>query len=76
MQVFEEMVDEKMLNFAKKEGRKFPYETNSLTWTGENQLLTTTLIQFYSEIGMRVTKIHFAVKYHRDKPFKGKVFIS
>ena len=59
-----------MLAHAKKEGREFPYETNTLTWHGDGQLLTTTLIQFYCELGMKIRKLHWAVKYHRDQPFK------
>ena len=72
-QIHEDMLDEKMLKYAKERGRKFPYETNTLTWSGDDQLLTTTLIQFYHELGMQIRKIHWAIKYHRDQPFKGFV---
>ena len=70
VEVKESMVCEKMLEMAKSEGRKFPYETNSLTWSGQGLILATTLIQFYISIGMEIKRIHFAVKYQPGKPFK------
>ena len=70
VQVEEEMVAPRMRQMALEAGRSFPYETNTLTWSGDDLLLITPLIQFYITLGMKIKNIHWCVKYHKDQPFE------
>ena len=59
-----------MRQFAKEGNRKFPVEALCLTWNAENFLGVTPLLKFYLNIGIKITKIHYAVNYTRGRPFK------
>ena len=73
VKVEEEMLAPKMKQMALEGGRSFPYETNTLTWSGEDLLLITPLIQFYISLGMKIRNIRWCVKYHKDQPFENFV---
>ena len=64
-----EMLSEKMLSLATEQRRKFPCQALCLTWNAENFLGITPLLKFYLEIGITISKIHYAVNYTRGRPF-------
>ena len=68
--VDEDMLSDKMKAIAKKCGRQFPHETMTLTWNGDNLILTSDMAKFYLSIGMRITVVHYAVQYVKGRPFK------
>lgn len=67
--VTEDMLSKTMLSLAKENGKKFPSETRTLTWNATDIILTTTMVQFYNQIGMKVSNIRWAVQYVPSKPF-------
>ena len=67
--VTEEMLSESMRRLARENGKKFPMVTRTLTWNAENVILTTPLVNFYTEIGMKITNIRWAIQYVPSKPF-------
>ena len=68
--VTEDMMQEHMRKLAENGNRTFPKEALCLTWNAENFLGVTPLLRFYLNIGMKITKIHYAVNYTRNRPFK------
>ncbi|CAG5111062.1 Oidioi.mRNA.OKI2018_I69.chr2.g5398.t1.cds [Oikopleura dioica] len=57
------MVNEKMRH------GKFPREVNTMCFHADGILLTTNLLQFYLDLGLEVTQIHYGVLYNKEKPF-------
>lgn len=68
--VTEEMLSKRMLKQAEDGNRKFPFEALCLTWNAKEFLGVTPLLQFYLEIGFKITKVHYVVNYTRGKPFR------
>ena len=64
------MLSEKMKEIARNCGRKFPHSTMTLTWNGDDLILTSDMIKFYCSIGMKITTIHWAIQYVKGRPFK------
>ena len=64
-----DMLSETVGRLAKENGKDFPKETRTLTWNAKDIILTTPLIQFYTEIGMKVSNIRWAVQYVPSEPF-------
>ena len=70
MHVTEEMLSESMKNLAKKVKKEFPAETRTLTWNAQDIVLTTPTVQFYMQLGMKISNLRWAVQYKRSEPFK------
>ena len=62
-------LSDKMKHLAKENSKEFPSETRTLTWNADDIIMTTQMIQFYTEIGMQVSKIRWALHYVPSKPF-------
>ena len=63
------MLSEKIVADAKAQNREFPRPALCLTWNAENFLAITPLLKFYLELGIKITKVHYAVNYTRGRPF-------
>lgn len=72
-EVTEEMLSATMQQLARDTKKTFPKTTRSLTWNAEDIILTTTMVEFYTEIGMQVSNIRWAVQYYPTKPFSNFV---
>lgn len=69
LNVEEEMLDPSILEKAKSQGRTFPYETRTLTWSAEEIILVTPLLRRYLQLGLKITKVYYAIQYAPTKPF-------
>ena len=49
---------------------KFPTEVNTLIYNETEGLYTSEMLNFYIELGMKISNIKFVMFYHRAKPFK------
>ena len=68
-EVTEEMLSEKMKKLASENGKIFPMVTRTLTWNADDIILTTDMVNFYNEIGIKVENIRWGVQYIPSKPF-------
>ena len=55
---------------AQKRNEKFPQEFNTLTYNAKEIILTSPLIQFYQEIGMKISNVVWAIEYVKGQPFE------
>ena len=56
-EITEEMLSPAMRQMAREGKKTFPKETRTLTWNAEDLVLTTTMVEFYLFLGMRISNI-------------------
>ena len=69
-EITEEMLSSEVLEIAKGRKLNFPLLAKTLTWNANGYIGCTPLLQFYMELGMKVTNIQWALSYQRAQPFK------
>ena len=71
IEVTPEMLDQKVLNSAKKLNRKFPNTCKSMKYNAKNIILTTPLLKFYLSLGLEVANVHWAMQFlSGQRPFR------
>ena len=63
------MLSDEMRELALSNGREFPYECRTLAWNASELIVISPLLKFYIDLGMRISKIYWAIQYIPSKPF-------
>lgn len=66
-------ITEKMIPEEFRGQSKFPKEVNTLVYNEKQGVHTSEMLNFYIDLGMKISNIKFIMFYHRAEPFKGFV---
>ena len=72
-EISEEMLTPIIREQAKERKCKFPVKVKSLCWNAEGYIGCSPLLQFYLQIGMKLTNVRWALQYQSDRPFSNFV---
>ena len=71
IEIKRDMLNGRMQNLCDKKGMKFPTKPQlSLVYDTDNYLITSTMLQFYMNLGLQVTNLHYCIEYQRANPLK------
>lgn len=70
VEITEEHLEPELAEQAKLKGIKFPVKSKSLSWNAKGYIGSTPLLQFYMQIGMKITNLQWAIEYQSAQPFK------
>ena len=72
-----EMLGNKMLEQCDIKGTKFPLNSQlTLVYNADNYMITSTMLQFYLKLGIRVTNLHYCIEYQKARPLKKFIQLS
>ena len=73
VEISEDQLSPETLEAAKAKGCQFPLTSKTLSWNAKGYIGCTPLLQFYMQLGMRVSNVQWALQYQPAEPFQGFV---